>query len=360
MFKNIGSKARTLSESAAQREEGTAPSQEQIETALGSPQQSRITTFSLENRYWMSSQATVDGIVLDPAGEASKYIREYTDIPLAEEGENRPTLYVVEADYNPEGVDDVSSIRSNADSLDGEVVEINARLFQGKISVEENLEEGTTAGCSPNNINTFPIPTGQGQPICKNLRTDELLHAGAAWSTVPQSRDDVLPVLGVSSNRQDQRITRQNGTYNIVGEVVSSDRIDENLPDGSVLLVYDMEQTGDIDEQEVRSEGREIIKTKRNEIATRLRSQLEQDDVKIDSDEFSSLENSEISGGESDSDSTAGGQDESTSSESDTEQQDESTSSESDTESSDQSSNSDGIGQIVSDIVSEVFRALGS
>jgi len=269
-------------------------------------------------------------------------------------------LYVVEADYNPEGVDDVSSIRSNADSLDGEVVEINARLFQGKISVEENLEEGTTAGCSPNNINTFPIPTGQGQPICKNLRTDELLHAGAAWSTVPQSRDDVLPVLGVSSNRQDQRITRQNGTYNIVGEVVSSDRIDEDLPDGSVLVIYDMEQTGDIDYQEVRSEGREIIKTERNEIASRLRSQVAQDDIEIDSNKLSSSGNSAV--GEEDTDSsdsndeTTGNNEEvNTDPDNEAGEQAESTSSGSETEQSDQSSDSTGIGQLISDIISDLF-----
>jgi hypothetical protein len=254
-------------------------------------------------------------------------------------------------------MDDVSSIRSNAESLDGEVVEIDARLVQAKVSVEETMEEGT-ATCNPNK---YPIPTGQGQPICKNMRADELLQAGAAWSTVPQSREGVLPVVGVSSNRQDQPITTENGTYEIVGEVVSSSRIDEDLPDGSVLLIYDMERTGDVDYQEVRSEGREIIKTKRNEFATRLLSQVEQDDVQVDASRISTSANS-VGTEEEDTDTDGGNagtsnnnDGEGADSDSGGGEQEEDTSGSSDTEQTDQSSDGGGIGEIISDIISGLF-----
>jgi hypothetical protein len=145
-----------------------------------------------------------------------------------------------------------------------------------------------------------------------------------------------------------------------VGEVVSSDRIDEDLPDGSVLVIYDMEQTGDIDYQEVRSEGREIIKTERNEIASRLRSQVAQDDIEIDSNKLSSSGNSAV--GEEDTDSsdsndeTTGNNEEvNTDPDNEAGEQAESTSSGSETEQSDQSSDSTGIGQLISDIISDLF-----
>jgi hypothetical protein len=193
------------------------------------------------------------------------------------------------------------------------------------------------------------------------MRTDELLQAGAAWSTVPQSREGVLPVVGVSSNRQDQPITTENGTYEIVGEVVSSSRIDEDLPDGSVLLIYDMERTGDVDYQEVRSEGREIIKTKRNEFATRLLSQVEQDSVQVDASRIST---SATPVGTQKEDTDTDGSNDGTSNNNDVEDTDsasgggernEDTSGSSDTEQTGESSDDGGIGKIISDIISGLF-----
>ena len=273
IFNNIGNKTRTLSENAAEAE----PTRKQIETAIGNPQQSRINTFSFETRFWTDAPATVDGIVLDPAGQANKFITNYTDIPTAETGDSQPILYVVEEDYRPKEMTKISSIRSNAESLDGEVVQINARLIQGKLSVEETIEHGTTTCGSTR----FPIPTGQGQPFCANLRTDVLLHAGGAWTTVPQSRNDALPVLGISSQKQDTPITNETGRYSITGEVVASSRFDEDLPDSSVLVIYSMERTGNIDYQEVSNEGKNIIADKRGQIRSRLRSQVGEGQVDI-------------------------------------------------------------------------------
>jgi hypothetical protein len=145
-----------------------------------------------------------------------------------------------------------------------------------------------------------------------------------------------------------------------VGEVVSSDRIDEDLPDSSVLVIYDMERTGDIDNQEVRSEGREIIKTERNQIANQLQSQVVQGDVEINDNKLSLSGNSEVveestdpNDGNDETTGDNGGVN--TDSDSEAGEQGESTSSGSETERSDQSSDSTSIGQLISDIISDLF-----
>jgi PGF-pre-PGF domain-containing protein len=197
-------------------------------------------------------------------------------VPVADTGANQPILYVVEEDFQPQEMDDISSIKTDAGSLDGEVVEVEARVNQGKLSVQETLEEGTET-CGED---LFPVQTPEGT-VCVNIAADELLHSGAAWSTVPQSRDQVLTILGASSHEQDQPTTTEEGRYQIVGEVVSSSRIDGRLSDSSVLIIYNMERTGDIDYNEVASEGKNIIETRRDQLRSQLQQQIGEGGVEV-------------------------------------------------------------------------------
>jgi PGF-pre-PGF domain-containing protein len=104
-----------------------------------------------------------------------------------------------------------------------------------------------------------------------NLVQDVLLHGGGAWNDLPQSRGDVLFVLGASSLAQDEPERFVEGEYRLVGEVVSTERIDETLPDGAVLLVYDLERRGDIDYESLREDARSIIGERTQRIGSRLR-----------------------------------------------------------------------------------------
>ncbi|MFC7027846.1 hypothetical protein ACFQH8_10825 [Halomicroarcula sp. GCM10025710] len=79
-------------------------------------------------------------------------------------------MYVVEEDFQPQQVDNVESIKSQSQSLDGEVVETEVRLYQEQISVQETLEHNT--GCDDD---LLEIQTPQG-PVCVNVVQDNLLH----------------------------------------------------------------------------------------------------------------------------------------------------------------------------------------
>jgi PGF-pre-PGF domain-containing protein len=266
LFQNVGSKSRALSRNA---------SDEQIDTTLNNPTRPHLHTFSFETEFWTDAEATVDAIVLDPESAAQQFIDEYdqADVAHAEDGE--PILYVVEEDFQPQQMDDVESIKSQSESLDGEVVETEVRLYQEKISVQETLEHNT--GCD---VDLLEIQTPQG-PVCVNVVQDNLLHGGVAWNSIPQSREDALLVMGVSSRHQDTPEEFEEGRYRIEGEVVSTSRINESLPEGSVLVIYDMERVGDIDYEAVAEEGRGIIETRTGELTTQLRQQVGEEGIEI-------------------------------------------------------------------------------
>ncbi|MFC7250173.1 PGF-pre-PGF domain-containing protein [Halomicroarcula sp. GCM10025324] len=266
LFQNVGSKTRELSRNT---------STEQIDTTLSNPSRPHLHTFSFETEFWTDAEATVDAIVLDPQSAAQQFIDEYDQTGIAHSEDGEPILYVVEEDFQPQQVDNVESIKSQSQSLDGEVVETEVRLYQEQISVQETLEHNT--GCDDD---LLEIQTPQG-PVCVNVVQDNLLHGGVAWNSIPQSRDDALLVMGVSSLHQDSPEEFEEGRYRIEGEVVSTSRINESLPEGSVLVIYDIERLGDIDYEAVAEEARGIIETRTGELTTQLRQQVGEEGIEI-------------------------------------------------------------------------------
>lgn len=249
MFGKVGAHARIISRNASQSESNTI---------LGSSSLSsdeRLYTFSFETDFWTDAEATVDGIVLNPQSAAARFARTVDQSHLVSSRTGSPLLYVVDKQYDPRSMTDVDEITRRADSLDGEVVSVTARMYGTDLSIQESLEHATTSQCSENRL---LIQTPQG-PACVNVVQDVLVHSGVAWSTVPSDRSDVLLVLGASSREQDEPTTERRGRFRIVGEVVSTSRINESLPEGSALLVYDIERTGDIDYRAVASEARSLI-----------------------------------------------------------------------------------------------------
>ena len=266
LFQNVGNNTRALSQNT---------STDQIDTILNDPRGPHLHTFSFETEFWTDAEATVDAIVLDPQSTAQQFIDEYDQAGGAHAEDGEPILYVVEDDFQPQEMDNVASIKSQADSLDGEVVKTEVRLYQEKISVQETLEHNT--GC---NEDLLEIQTPEG-PVCVNVVQDNLLHGGIAWNSIPQSREDALLVMGVSSRHQDTPEEFEEGRYRLKGEVVSTSRLNESLPDGSVLVIYNMTWVSDIDYEAVAQEARSLIETRTDELATRLRQQVGEDGIEI-------------------------------------------------------------------------------
>lgn len=260
VLQNLGAKAGKVAE---------AESAEDAATVLPNSQSPSVATFSFETRMWADAPAQVDAVVVSPGTTAYETLAMLGPTEMPSSGEGRPLLYVVDSDFGETEVDSVAEVKQQASDLDGEVVTLNARLYQQRYSTQETLEHST--GCDET---VMQIQTPQG-PACVNLVQDVLLHGGVAWSEVPQSRDDVLFVLGASAFHQDEPQTFEEGRYRIVGEVVSTDRIDEDLPDGSILLVYDLERTGDIDYDAVQAEARTIIENRTAQVIDRVRAGVE-------------------------------------------------------------------------------------
>lgn len=255
MFKNVGQKARTLNRN---------PNSNKTDNILQRTDKPQLYTFSFEKQFWTDTEMTIDGIVLSPSSAARKYIKAVDQTKVVHGRKNEPLLYVVKKQLDAKSVESVQQIKTNAASLEGEVVTVEARLYQQRISTQETIEHST--GCGNSLTKT--------QDSCVNIPIDTLLHGGVAWNSVPTSRDGVLFVMGVSSQHQDSPSELTKGRYQITGEVVSTSRVDESLPSGSILLIYDLKRTGDINYRQVAKESRAIIESRSQEVTTRLRTQL--------------------------------------------------------------------------------------
>lgn len=271
LVSNVGSDTRSLSRDA---------STEQANTVLTDPRGPHLRTASLRTKFWTDSEATVDAVVLSPQTAAQQFVEEYDRSGIASTNTDRPILYVFEEDFGAQDFSDVASIKSQSESLDGQVVETEARMHMEQISVQETLEHNTP--CE----NRMQIQTPQG-PSCVNVPQDNLLHAGVAWNDIPQSRDDGILLVGVSSHHQDSPSEFVEGRYRITGEIVSSSRFDESLPESSVLVIHEMDRLGSIDYGAVRSEAKSLIESRTDDLTTQLRGQIGEEGIVIVTDSSS-------------------------------------------------------------------------
>ena len=271
LLSNAGSNARSLSRDA---------SAEQMNSILSDLRGPHLRTASLRTKFWTDSEATVDAVVLSPQSVAGQFIDEYDTSNIANTNSDKPILYVTEEDFDAQEFSDVSSIKSQSESLDGQVVETEARLYMEQISVQETVETNTPC------VDLLQIQTPQG-PTCVNVPQDNLLHAGVAWNEIPQSRDDGLLVMGVSSRHQDTPAEFVEGRYRIKGEIVSSSRFDDSIPEASVLVIYEMNRVSAIDYEAVASEAKSLIQTRTDDLTTQLREQVGEGGIVIATDSSS-------------------------------------------------------------------------
>lgn len=260
LMTDIGGNARLLSR---------YPNATTVDRITGSASREHLNTVGFEEKYWMDSQATVDGVVLNPSGAAYEYAATFGNESVLDTQDGSPILYVADTSLDTQQIDSVDEVSRRATELDGTIVEVEGRVYQSILSTQESLEHAESS-CSVDVV-TIPTPSG---PVCYNINQDAAIQGGVLWDTVPTSREDVLFIAGVSSLHQDMPTTTANGSYTITGEVVSTSRFDSDLPDGSVLLVYRMNRVGGIDYEEVGDEGRSVIEEQTGQLRAMLRAQI--------------------------------------------------------------------------------------
>lgn len=234
---------------------------DEVHDLLG-PSGPYLITASFEDAFWMDAEATVTGVVLTPGSTARTFVERFDTANAVPAADDEPLVYTVTVDHGATEYDTVRELSKRAD--DGEVVAVDARLFHGKISVQETIEHETPCG-------TRRVPV---EKSCVNVPQDQLVHGGVAWTTVPESRDDLLGVVGVSSRELDQPFAEERGRYRLVGEIVRAERVSPSLPEGTLLVVHDVERTGNIDQDEVRAETRQLVQDRVDDTRYALESDV--------------------------------------------------------------------------------------
>lgn len=251
-----------------------------IDDVLGVTQP-RIQTHSFEPSFWTDAAGDIDGIVLAPGSRAAEFIAAFGAGGSSGINASMPVLYVVQEGYGPTEYDDISTLVQQSD--DGDIVRVSARYHQMTLSWKETIldvappcGDGETIG-----DDWVYIETSLPVSACVPLLHDVLMHTGVAWTDIPQfdsdggPLDDVLLVVGASSQNQTTAVEYSHGEYEMTGEIVSTDRFHEALPDGKILFAYDLEQQGNIDFEEIAGEVREIIENKTEQLGELLKAQLD-------------------------------------------------------------------------------------
>lgn len=257
-----GERAGSLAINSTDPMNGSAGSETE---AILDPEKERVYTFEFETDFWKDANATVDGIVLSPGSEAREFVATYDDSGITAVSADEPLVYVVDSEGRYQEYANVSELGRRAD--DGDLVSLHANVYGQTLSVQETLEAVTA--CEELQVQT---PSG---PACVPLVLDALVHGGVVWSDVPESRDDLLFAAGLSSRHQDAVHESFLGEYEMTGEVVATSRFDESLPEGRLLLLDDLNRTGDVQFDSFSDTTQSLIENETNELNTTVRSQID-------------------------------------------------------------------------------------
>lgn len=193
---------------------------------LGDISQARVVTTSYETEYWDNTEVTMQGIVAGPDTPAGEFIQVQQEDSILPTDSNTPILYKTDTDYEAESVGDISEIAANPAAYDDQTVQFETNLYMNTISSKQAIESATGT----------PLP-----PV------DTILHGGVGWEQLPEDRDDVVGIIAASSIEQTTLSETRDGKYEVTGEVVSTEKIEGDLPRGYILIAYDLERTGSID-----------------------------------------------------------------------------------------------------------------
>lgn len=197
-----------------------------VGSVLGDRSQPHVVTtaYGTETEYWENTAVTMTGIVASPRSPAGEFIQSqqrYDTLPV---DSSTPILYVIDKGYDDQHVS-ISEVSKNPSAYEGDTVQFESNLYMNTISSKRVIES-----------------TGTKMPP-----VDTVLHGGVAWEQSPETSDDLIGVIAASSITQNRLSKNRAGTYEVTGEVISTDKIEGNLPQGYVLIAYDLEKTGSID-----------------------------------------------------------------------------------------------------------------
>lgn len=270
MFGSMGSKSRMAID---------GPDGASINRVIEMPSQERVVTTSFETEYWTDGDVTVSGIVAAPETPTRDYIRTFQEDDMLSANSDTPAMYVIDEEYNAQDVSSVSEFSESAGQYDGELVSFESNLYMNTISTKRVVERSTGTQLPP---------------------VDTILHGGVAWEQLPQARDDAIIIMGVSSSEQKQLLDSRSGTYQITGEVVSTERIEGELPQGSILIVYDLERVGSTN----TASSNEVIEQLSTSVSDTIEQQADpQADASEVGDTSSEVQNTDEATEESDTDS---------------------------------------------------------
>lgn len=148
-----------------------------------------------------------------------------------------PLLYLVDSNPKSKTISDVSQIHARGSDLKGDVVTVDAQVFGARTSSKEFLL--SVAKCAPESVAVPVTPPG-----CVPVVTDAVVHTGVLYSQKATSDSDFVGFVGLSNHQQSKVTKPIRGSYRVTGRVVSSSKISPSLPEGYVIVVYDMERKG--------------------------------------------------------------------------------------------------------------------
>ena len=250
LFSSVGGQSRRLADGVDRSNIGSTLD-DNVKTALGNFSQPRVVTFSLGAEYWDNTETATTGILAAPGTNTRQFINSLDGSSVLPADSAAPVVYVVDNNYQTESISNISDIANNPSRYAGETVSFESNLYMGSASSAKIIERSTGT----------PIPV------------DVILHGGVAWNQAPDSRDDLISIMGASSVGQNILFDTRSGSYRIIGEVVSTDRIDGNLPEGYVLIAYELNRQGSIDRAQIT----DLIEDRSSNISDTLERQTNPD-----------------------------------------------------------------------------------
>ncbi|KXB09508.1 hypothetical protein AKJ46_00255 [candidate division MSBL1 archaeon SCGC-AAA833K04] len=223
----------------------------------------RLPVFDFETDYWINSPAVTNGIVLPSGSQVIDILGKFTPVldRLLQLDNGIPVLYDVKTNLIYEDVFSIRQIKENPEQFRGKMVGFTAKGFGGGISVQEGLRKALP--CVHGRTNYIDIQTPEG-PVCVPVPLDVRLEGLIAWNEIslPPTRADFLLCGGASSIHQDRVYKTIRGRHLFIGKVLSTKQIDNSLPEGLALVVYDRERIGDIDYEEMAESAKEEIENR--------------------------------------------------------------------------------------------------
>lgn len=234
-------------DSGAVSEQATYAARSRADGSLGSPASNAVFSVSnLSAEYGRQRTAAVfdrvdprpDAILLrDHRGERfwSRGTRTVTGV-VELSGSGRVVLHVARQSYRNTSVESVAELQRRGAELNDSVVSFTASVSGQWIGASEQLQ--SVAGCGIGGVTVGAN--------CVSVSTDATLFAGVAFDDSPSDRSEAVVLAGLSNRRQSARTQNVSGTYQIVGRVVPVGAVDSSLSDGHALVVYRLDQGGDL------------------------------------------------------------------------------------------------------------------